>query len=163
MANLSGFDANQVEPNSVPPPIPAGDYEVIIVESEMKPNSKNSGHFLQLELQVLNGPHQNRKIKDFLNLDNPNDQTVQIAKGTLSAICRAVGVHTPNDSAELHNKPLVAKVVVEKNEQRGPQNKIKGYRKREPIGGGTTVPATPSGGAPAPTANGPAKAPWMRS
>jgi hypothetical protein len=35
--NLSGFNAADVEPNSAFTPLPAGEYQAIISESEMKP------------------------------------------------------------------------------------------------------------------------------
>ena len=35
--NLSGFNAAEVEPNSAFKPLPAGEYQAIISESEMKP------------------------------------------------------------------------------------------------------------------------------
>jgi hypothetical protein len=129
MASLSGFDASTVEPNGFDP-IPAGEYEVAIVASEMKPTKDGSGKYLNLELQVLSGQFQNRKLFDRLNLENKNAQAVQIAKGTLSGICRAVGVLTPKDSSELHLKPMVASVKVRKSDEHGDQNEIKGYKPR---------------------------------
>lgn len=129
MANLSGFDANTVEPNSFDC-IPAGDYEVAIVASEMKSTKDGNGKYLNLELQVLSGQFQNRKLFDRLNLENLNAQAVQIARGTLSGICRAVGVLTPKDSSELHLKPMVATVKIRKSDEHGDQNEIKGYKSR---------------------------------
>ena len=128
MGNLGEFNAAEVEPNSFDV-LPAGDYDAIIIASERKPTSKG-GHMLKLELQVLNGEYQNRKIWDNLNIWNSSDKAVQIAKGTLSAICRAVGVMTPKDSTELHNKPLRIKVAVRKSEEYGEQNQIKAYKPR---------------------------------
>jgi hypothetical protein len=81
-------------------------------------------------LQVLNGEYQNRKVWDRLNLINPNAKTVEIAKGTLSAICRAVGVLTPQDSSDLHGKPLRIKVTVRKSDEYGEQNEVKAYKPR---------------------------------
>ncbi len=75
--------------------VPAGEYEAVITDSEMKSTLAGTGRYLNLTLQILNGPCQNRKVFDKLNLDNPSDKAVQIARGTLSAICRAVGVLTP--------------------------------------------------------------------
>ena len=141
MANLSGFDASKVEPAGVYEALPAGDYQVIITESEMKPTKSGTGRYLQLKLQVINGKFQNRTLFDRLNLDNPNDTAVQIAKATLSSICRAVNVLTPQDSSELHNKPLTAKVSVRKDDNGNPQNEIKGYTSRAPY----TQTAAPEG------------------
>lgn len=144
MANLNGFDANQHEPSGFDV-LPAGDYDVVIVASEMKPTKAGTGSFLYLKLQVLTGPYQNKPLFDRLNLDNPSATAVTIAKGTLSAICRAVGVMTPKDSAELHNKPLKATVRVTKDGEGNPSNEIKGYKSRHV--GADSPPPTP----PAPT------------
>lgn len=129
MADLSGFDANAVQPTSFDV-IPAGDYEACIVASEMKP-TQTGGQMLQLELQVLNGEYQNRKLWDNLNLVNANAKAVEIAKGTLSSICRAVGVMTPKDSSELHNKPMRIKVGIRKQDGFDDRNTIKSYKPRQ--------------------------------
>ena len=134
MADLRGFDANQVEPSADFEPIPAGKYEAVITESEMKPTKAGTGHYLQLTFQVIEGEFKNRFLWARLNLDNPNATAVQIARAELSAICRAVGVMAPNDSAELHNLPLVISVKCKKREDTGEiTNEIKGYsQKKEP-------------------------------
>jgi len=134
MADLSGFDASTVEPNEGFTAIPAGDYPVIITASEMKPTKNGEGKFLELKLQILSGPHQNRQLFDRLNLVNKNEMAVQISKGTLSAICRAVNVMTPKDSAELHNKPLTAIVKVKEDKNGNKQNEVKGYKPRHTEG-----------------------------
>ena len=137
--NLSGFNANDVEPNAAFTPLPAGEYQAIISESEMKPTKDAQGKYLQMKLQILNGAYQNRTLIDRLNLVNKNDVAVQIAKGTLSSICRAVNVLTPNDSAELHNKPLTIIVKIKNDQNGNPQNEVKGYKARH-----TSAPAGPS-------------------
>lgn len=126
--NLSGFDANEVEPQGVFEPIPADWYNVMIVGSEFKPTKNGNGQYLQLEMEVLDGEFEGRKLWDRLNLENPNTTAVEIAQRTLSAVCRAVGVMTPSDSSELHDKPLRIKVSV-KPASGGydPTNEIKGY------------------------------------
>lgn len=137
--NLSGFNAADVEPNEGFTPLPAGEYQAIITESEMKATKDGQGQYLQLKLQILNGAHQNRTLFDRLNLVNKNDVAVQIAKGTLSSICRAVNVLTPNDSSELHNKPLTIIVKIKNDQNGNPQNEVKGYKPRH-----TAAPAGPS-------------------
>lgn len=137
--NLQGFDATNVEPNTGFDAIPAGEYDVCIIESGFEDTKSGTGKMLKLTLQVLSGPYQNRKLWDRLNLVNPNEQAVQIAKGTLSAICRAVGVMTPNDSSELHNKPMRIKVKVE-SYNGNDQNRITSYMARHASSKGTTQP-----------------------
>lgn len=130
MADLSGFDANKVDPNSEFEPIPAGKYLAVIVESEMKQTKAGTGSYLQLTHQIVDGPFKGRKVWSRLNLDNPNPTAVQIAKGELSALCRAAGVMTPRDSAELHNIPVVINVRQKPNDATGEiQNEIRGYTK----------------------------------
>ena len=130
MANLSGFNAAEVEPNVGFELVPSGDYEAVIVASEMKP-TKKGGEYLDFMLQIINGPHQNRKLFDKLNLVNVNPTAVTIAKGTLSAICRAVDILTPNDSSDLHNKPVRVSVGIRKREDNGEmENHIKSYKAR---------------------------------
>ena len=131
--NLGGFNAADVEPQSFET-LPAGDYEVAIVGSIVQANKAGTGKYLSLEMQVVSGQHKGRKLFDRLNLWNPNDKAVEIAKGTLSSICRAVGVLTPNDSADLHNRPLVASVKIEKSDQYGDKNVIRGYKRRNGFG-----------------------------
>lgn len=128
MADLSGFDANTVEPIGNFGPIPAGTYKAIITDSVMKANKAGNGRYLRLTFEVILGPYQGRLLWARLNLDHPNMQAVSIARAELSAICRAVGVMAPGDSSELHDLPLMLSVVVKKRADTGElSNEIAGY------------------------------------
>ena len=136
MANLNGFDANQVEPTTSFEPIPAGKYLAAITESEMKPTKSGSGSYLQLTFTIVEGEHKNRVLWARLNLNNPNATAVKIARGELSAICRAVGVMQPKDSVELHNIPLAIVVKLKKRQDTGElTNEIKGYESKAAAAG----------------------------
>jgi hypothetical protein len=136
VANLGTFDANEVEPTTDFEPIPAGKYQAVITESEVKPNKAGTGSYLQLTFQIIEGQYKGRFLWARLNLDNPNDTAVKIARSELSAICRAVGVMTPKDSVELHDLPLVIKVKCKKRpDTEEIQNEIKGYEKKEALQG----------------------------
>ena len=143
MADLNGFNANQVEPTTEFEAIPAGKYVAMITESEMKPTKSGAGSYLQLTFQILEGPYKGRFLWSRLNLNNANGTAVQIARSELSAICRAVGVMTPSDSVELHNLPLVITVKCKKRDDTGDvSNEIKGYAKREAANGQQQQAAT---------------------
>jgi hypothetical protein len=88
-------------------PLPNGDYDVIISESEMKPTKAGTGKYLQLTIEVLDGEHKGRRVWSRLNLINPNATAVEIAERDLADICRAVGKQSVSDSAELHDVPFV--------------------------------------------------------
>ena len=162
MANLNGFDANQVDPATSFDPIPAGKYLAAITGSEMKPTKNGSGSYLELTFTILEGEHKGRTQWARLNLNNPNDTAVKIARAELSAICRAVGVMQPRDSVELHNLPLVITVKLKKREDNGElTNEIKGYEAKATGHAAQPAPATaaqPQQQAPAPTG----APPWQR-
>ena len=61
----------------------------------------------------MEGPYQGRKYYEQLNLINPNEQTVEMAKRTLSAICHATDQMQIKDSEQLHFKPLMMVVTIQ--------------------------------------------------
>jgi len=149
VVHLNNFDASQVEPSVALQPIPAGPYIAIISESEMKPTKAGDGRYLQLVFQVIEGEHKGRRVWARLNLENPNQTAVEIAKAELSAICRAVGVMKPNDSAALHNIPLEITVGLKRRSDTNELgNETRGYSKRETA----PRPATATPGSTAPWA-----------
>lgn len=156
MASLNNFDANQVDPSVALEPIPAGRYAAVITDSEYKPTKSGGGKYLQLTLQVLDGEHKGRLVWARLNLENANATTVKIARGELSAICRAVGVMQPRDSIELHNIPLEITVGLKKRDDNGEfTNVIKGYARKGAAPSNATAPR------PAAAMNG-STPPWKR-
>ena len=125
------FNAADVEPSIGFDAIPAGKYQVIINESEMKPTKTGNGQYLWIEFEVTTGEYKGRKLWTRLNLENPNIDAVRMARADLSAICRAVNVLNPHDSVELHNLPLTVTVRCRKNQDDELVNEIKGYGPRE--------------------------------
>ena len=136
MANLGNFNANEVEPSVAFEPVPAGKYIAAITASEMKPTKRGDGTYLELEFTILEGDCQGRKVWDRLCITHPNQQTVKIARGNLSAICRAVGVMQPKDSVELHNLPIEITVKLKKRTDNDElTNEIKGYEPKSAAAG----------------------------
>ena len=113
-------------------PIPAGKYLAIISDTTEK-TSRAGDRYVELTLQIVQGEYQNRLLWDSLNLWHSNEKPRNIARGTLKAICEAVGIKA-TDTSQLCNRPLVINVAVEDNTYNGnttKQNRIKGYSKRE--------------------------------
>jgi hypothetical protein len=132
MANLNGFNANEVEPATDFDPIPAGTYLATITGSEVKPTKDATGEYLELTFQVLEGDYKNRLLWARLSLTHPKDIVSRIARSQLADICKAVGVLKPNDSAELHNLPLLIDVRLTKRKDTGElANEIKKYTSRK--------------------------------
>lgn len=158
MANLGNFNAAEVEPQGSFDPIPAGWYTAMIVDSEMKPTKNGTGEYLQLRLDVIDGDHQGRVLFDRLNLNNQNQTAVEIAQRQLSAICRAVGIMQPQDSSDLHDKPLRIKVTIRPaGNGYEASNEVKAY---EPAQGGSTPAQGGSAPGSAPMSE-PGKKPWQ--
>ena len=125
--NLEGFDATKVEPlREGYDALPAGKYQAVIVHSEQKTTNAGNGEYLKLQIKIEGGTYDGRIVFDNLNLKNPSDQAVAIAKATLSSICRAVNVLSPKDSSDLHGRTLTVRIAC--REYNGQiQNEVKGY------------------------------------
>ena len=162
MATIN-FNANEVEPSVGYEAIPAGKYQAVIVESDMKPNKAGTGEYLQLEFEVIEGEFKGRKLWTRLNLHNPNPDAVRMAQADLSAICHAVNVIHPGDSVELHNLPLTITVKCRKTPDGDIANDIKGYAPKAGATGAVT-PAAPQQPSPQGTApsTAPSAPPWAR-
>lgn len=157
MANLTpifgaAFNATQVEPATAFDPIPRGRYLCCIEKSEMKTTRDSTGQYLELVFNVLDGEYKNRVVFARLNLVNANPKATEIAYRELSALCRACGVLQVQDSAELHNRPLIIQVELENGQDKhgNPRqnNVIKGYYSTT---GGATAMAAPARSAAAAT------------
>ena len=119
MADLSplGFIPEQIEDMGdgfkvVPP----GIYDVVIVESDVKP-TRSGGKMLELKYQVVIGPNAGDFLTDRLNIDNASETAKRIGLSQLKNICDAIGfAGMLKDSNQLHGKPFSVKVVVEKFE-----------------------------------------------
>lgn len=142
MAQLN-FDARQVDPQQSFEPIPAGWYNMMIVESEMKPTSNGQGAYLQLSLKVVDGQYAGRQVFDRLNLQNQNPVAAEIAYKRLSAYCHATGVIQVQDSQQLHGIPLKARVSVRTDStgQYDPSNEVKAVKHINEETGTTAAPA----------------------
>lgn len=175
MAHL-GFDATQVVPDSGQlDPIPAGWYNVMVDESELKPTSDGLGARLAVRFNVIDGQYANRKIYTGFNIRNANPVAQEIAFKQLSALAHAVGVLQVQDSNQLHSIPLKVRVKIRPpKDGYDAQNDITAFKNiNEDVGtagatastpaapaapvppgiGGPTAPAAPV--APAPAAGAP--------
>lgn len=118
MAQLQqAFDATQWNPEQSAGQLPIGRHKVVIEDSEVKGNAANTGGYLALTLQVIEGPSAGSSGVMRLNLYNQNQKAVEIAHRELSAICHAVGVFNVRDSAQLHNLPFMVEVGNQKPSQ----------------------------------------------
>ena len=173
------FNATGVQPTELYEAIPAGWYNVIVDQSEMKPAKAEGNWYLEVRLNILDGQYTGRKLFTRMNLRNQNPKAQEIAYRELAGLCQAAGRMQVGDSAELHNIPLKVKVKVKPaqgeyeasneiqvfaniNTQTGPVAGPAGAAPWAAAGGAVTPPpAAPvqQWQAPAPAAPAPAYAP----
>ncbi len=142
---ILNFDAAQVEPATDFEPMPAGKYTAVLIESADKRTKAGDGSFLEMVFEIIDGSFKGRKIWHRFNLANKNPTAVEIARSQLSALCRAVGVLTPRDSAELHNLPLVIRLTQKAGADGMVRNEIRGFGKRESTAATAASQAKPTG------------------
>lgn len=148
MAQLN-FDARQVAPaTGQMDAIPAGWYNVMIDQSEMKPTSKNDGFYLELRFNIIDGQYVGRKLFSRLNIRNANPTAQEIAYKDLSAIAHAVNVLLVEDSQQLHGIPLKVKVKLRAAQQEKDQygNVLKDYEASNDISAYRNINENVSGG-----------------
>ena len=113
---MLNFDASKVAPSTgEQDPVPAGWYDFVMDQSEMKPTKDNAttgNAYLECRFNIISGTHTGRKLFSRLNLRNNNPVASEIAYKELSAICHAAGVLQVQDSQQLHGKPLQLKVAL---------------------------------------------------
>jgi len=152
------FDANGVKPETGPEPVPNGEYRAMITASEIKATKDSTpdrpASYLQLSWTILDGQYKGRVIWDRLNVQNPSAEAQRIGQGQLSAVCHATGVMKLTDSKQLHNIPVLLKVVVKESKGYDPKNEIKKYTAiagSSPVAAAAvpTSNATPAAAAPA--------------
>ena len=134
--------------------LPAGNYPVMIVASEMKATKSGTGDYLELKMQVIDGQYKGRYVWDRLNVRNVSEKAQDIAQKKFSAICLAVGVTFTDDSEDVHGKPMIAVLKVQpegpdhNGTHRQAQQEVSGYKPMSSEGGG--APLQQGGTAPMP-------------
>jgi hypothetical protein len=162
----NGFDTGSVPPAEDFAAVPPGKYPVVIEKAEVKQTKKGDGHYIELQLSILDGPAKNRKVWDRINIQNPSQQCVEIGLRSLAALGLAVGLASVSDTSQLLNKVCIAHVKVD-----GENNSVRTYSvcggnqcgpaQTAPPYTPTTQPQTQQQTQPAPTAAA-GKPPWAR-
>lgn len=105
------FDPTSVEPRGEFEILPTGEYVMQIIDSAMKPTKAGTGNYAQLEFTIMDGVLEGRKYWERLNLDNPNETAVKIARQALAELCAAIGLQVCTDTEQLHFKPMLVKIT----------------------------------------------------
>lgn len=148
------FDVTQYEApaRSSFDPLPPGDYPAIVSQTDMKDTKAGTGQYIELTIQVIDGEFSGRRIWERLNVINPSEQTVQIARAQLNQLAQACGVNALKDTDQLLDIPFTLTLDIDRKDNT--RNRVKGY---SPASSAPRVAAKP-----APAAASPQKKPWER-
>jgi len=138
-------------------PLPAGWYSATMASAELKATKNGTGQYISIKYQITGPTHQGRVVFGNLNIRNQSPKAEEIGRQQLGDICRAIGLARVGDTDQLIGNSLMIKLDVEKSEQYGDKNQVKGFK---PIAGG----APPKLAVVSAPAAAPAKAapPWAK-
>lgn len=129
-------------------PVPAGEYLVSAIEGDVV--RKDDGKVgLKLTWEIQSGPHEGRRLWEYLNIVHSNADAQRIAIERLTQIWRdSMGGTGRPGVDDLLMRPIMAKVTIQKRKDTGEyQNRISKYYSAE-----TAPPAAKAAPAAAPKA-----------
>lgn len=151
-----GFDVGSTKPQAGFDPLPDGWYDMFIVACE-EAVSKAGHPYIKMQVEIDPNSHPqfvNRKVFANFNHQHPNEQTREIARSQLAAICHAIGKPNARNLEEVLGGRLSVRLVAKPAEKGfDARNEAKAFRKI----GDTTAAAVPSNVPPRTTTAAPAK------
>lgn len=148
MGNLTGYDPTKVEADTGFDALPAADYPMMAVESEIKDTKAGTGKYLKVVFEIFEGQGKGRKIFMNFNILNPNPEAQKIGQSQLKGFATACNKPYAKDSPELHHVPVIAKVVVKPAEGKySESNVIKSFAPYQAGAAAQTAPVTAGGAA----------------
>ena len=108
-------------------PLPAGEYRVMITDSDVVVPKSGKGRMVKLTYECIDPDYQGRKVFDNIVVEHPSADAERIGKQKLNTIGSIVGVKVIKDTAQLHGKPLGLLLGVKTTAEFGTQNIIKKY------------------------------------
>ena len=140
-------------------PIPPGWYTVTIASAEVKATKNGTGQYIAIRYDVTGPTHQGRVIFGNLNIRNQSPKAEEIGRQQLGELCRAIGLAKVGDTDQLVGHGLSIKVDIEKSEQYGDKNQVRGFK---PVAGGAPSVPVRSSVQNAPAAPTKAAPPWAK-
>ena len=138
-------------------PLPPGWYSATMSAAEIKSTKTGTGQYIALRYDITGPTHQGRVVFGNLNIRNQSPKAEEIGRQQLGDICRAIGLARVGDTDQLIGNSLMIKLDIEKSEQYGDKNQVRGFK---PIAGGAP-PRAAVAAAPA-AASAKAAPPWAK-
>ena len=168
MAALN-FNPLQYDPIGEFTVYPAGWYPMAAKSSEVKAAANQQNGYLQLNCEILDGPHKGGIYAWRFNLYNQNETARDIAHRMLATLCFACGVAPLNDSAQLHGIPFNVLLEEREMDYRATDDRSKPKRKANEVtairdihGNAPGKPGNGAAGSSAAPSSAPGSAPPMQ-
>lgn len=85
------FEPTQWDPTQGPGQLPVGKHKVVVTSGGLKATKANDGGYLELILQIIEGPMTGVSGPVRFNIHNQNKKACDIASEKLSSLCHCVG------------------------------------------------------------------------
>ncbi len=96
------------------------DVLAVCVGSELQPVGLKGDQDLVLVFEIIWGPSKGHQIIQRLTLLSADERLRIKGRTALRVLCRALGVHQPSDSSELHGKPVILRLTRKKGSEDKP-------------------------------------------
>lgn len=161
------FDVTQYEaaPRSDFAPLPPGEYTAVVTRTDLKPTKAGNGEYIELTIEIMDGDYSGRKVWERLNVNNPSEQTMQIARSQLNQLATALSQLPLKDTDQLLEIPFTLTLDIDRKDNT--RNRVMGYSSASSAPRKATKPnrfvvedfdtVEPRG-----TTASPAKKPWER-
>ena len=123
------LDLSSVESTSNFDPLPPGWFPFEVLSAEVGRSKSSNNPMITVELSCLHPDHEGRRVWDYFVLSS------DIGLSRLKALLQAGGHPNPdhpNDSDELLGLRVECKLAIQRDEQFGDKNKVKGVRAIKP-------------------------------
>jgi hypothetical protein len=125
------FNPTEHEPSKSFEVLPTGWYTLLIEDAAVKDTKAKNGKYLELTMQVTEGEFKGRKVWKRITLVNPSAKAVEIGVRDLAGLGQACGMTAIEDSAELKDRVIQARIVIRKDKDdkdAEPENDVQAFR-----------------------------------
>ena len=109
-------------------PVPVGWYSVTVTGAEIRETKSGTGSYIAVRYDITGPTHEGRVIFGNLNIRNPNPKAEEIGRQQLGDLMRAIGLASVTDTDQLIGGRCQIKVAIQKSEEYGDKNEVKGYK-----------------------------------
>lgn len=120
------MDLSNVQEMQGNSPIPPGEYNIKIINSEYKESRSGNGGYLRMQYKVVDGPMIGRSVFDNLNLWHSDQKTREISQSRLKAIAKAI--RHPNPSFIRNTDELIGHQMNIRVSIKDDFNNVKAYK-----------------------------------